>query len=1182
MNYSYTRTYILLFFLLLSTSVLRAQSNDRSRYQLLWRIDGPGISAPSYLFGTMHLTDKRVFDFSDSVLVALRNANGFAMEVDMDSAMSFMLSPDGPLLDTTNHLRRLLNEDEYRYVDSLVKQKTGSPLQAMKVKRLWFVEKLLIDEEEALKEHAPNSQNENIFLDGWLHQKATGLTKPVYSLERIQNQLHMMSADASEMQKEMFLANLGYYGDAQEKSDLFNARISFLDSLVNLYYNADMTKIANLVNTIEDSEHEEDGPGLSVRNIEMVDNLSALVRKGSIFAAVGVAHLPGDRGMIALLRKKGFTVSPVKATFTGVTKKERHRLDSLKGFSLNRIAEGFSIMLPGVPVSYPLPNMNRKMYVGSNNDEAGFAFCMDIPQLDTNNTRLVNAMINSMAARSNAKLQKSYPITYRNVQGTEAIMRQESGTFYIRLFIRNKRIFVFMHGVEGKADVSRSRDDFFKSLRFYEIARPVTVYDTLNFPKYGFSAVMPKDANFVETGKSSTGRPEEIYSAIDSENSISYVLRIEKMKRGYYNDDDRKMLADFRSLLYQQDSTLHVIDSTVTEKDGLPLYQIKYKHAHGYVSRLQYIARGNLGYCVYCMYDERKTDSSYWKRFFDAIKITPLQATAPVIPFTAPDSSFTVKGPELFTGGLLEDAQSSAVNIDYYKSMDSTSHAMYLVEVDRYSRYYSEDPDSMMERLSKFQDSNFVVVSKHNKIENGLPVYESELKGTYTHLRWFRKVIVVGHTVYNLGAIEPEEVVSKNYSKQFFASFTPGRKEKMDTLRLKQKKTLLLLKHLQGTDTALVNKAEEYLENFRVDSTEKKAVITALGKPFPADTGEHQIRVELLNSLENVVDGEVVHVAEQLFKENSNAEQRRRIINFLSRIPSDSSIRTLLRLAPELPMKSTYGGLTINYSFKQDSLYKRYLLEMIATAEKSPTFLNEFVQYTRYDSLWFSPQFEKYELNKLTPKMVTLFDYHVKQWKERDTSEHEDWLISNPLESVGRLLSLPGMPESAVPGFKQLLADTVISIRSIGARGLIGHGIKVDDKMLRSIIDDKSASYSFITDMKEDDKLSQIKHLLTPENVSRSYVTNYLEEDDYLVAIEQVTKVKVKDGKSFIFFRYKTEEDGDWQYLFHGPVEQSKINLDTYQEIYWIEDAEVIKDKKKLAAEAAKAYQEYLDNKSEE
>ncbi|HKO80940.1 MAG TPA: TraB/GumN family protein, partial [Chitinophagaceae bacterium] len=34
---------------------------------LLWRISGNGLTRPSYLFGTIHLTDKRVFNFGDSL-----------------------------------------------------------------------------------------------------------------------------------------------------------------------------------------------------------------------------------------------------------------------------------------------------------------------------------------------------------------------------------------------------------------------------------------------------------------------------------------------------------------------------------------------------------------------------------------------------------------------------------------------------------------------------------------------------------------------------------------------------------------------------------------------------------------------------------------------------------------------------------------------------------------------------------------------------------------------------------------------------------------------------------------------------------------------------------------------------------------------------------------------------------
>jgi uncharacterized protein YbaP (TraB family) len=55
-------------------------------------ISGNGLKNPSYLFGTMHLKDKRVFDFSDSVLVKLDECPTFAMEILPDSILKAVSS----------------------------------------------------------------------------------------------------------------------------------------------------------------------------------------------------------------------------------------------------------------------------------------------------------------------------------------------------------------------------------------------------------------------------------------------------------------------------------------------------------------------------------------------------------------------------------------------------------------------------------------------------------------------------------------------------------------------------------------------------------------------------------------------------------------------------------------------------------------------------------------------------------------------------------------------------------------------------------------------------------------------------------------------------------------------------------------------------------------------------------
>ncbi|RPD42796.1 TraB/GumN family protein [Chitinophaga barathri] len=1185
----------LLLALLMQTSVSHAQLQNRAKYQLLWRVEGPGMQSPSYLFGTMHLTDSRVFEFSDSVLAALRNANAFAMEVDMDSVMAYLFSPTGPLGDTVNHMRRILSPDEYRYVDSLVKEKTGGPLDQLKLKRLWFIEKLLINEVEELSKTADATRKPgSIFLDGWLHQKAIGLSKPVHSLERLENQLGMMSGNVTDVQKEIFLWGIGYNttgaGSAKKgREERLDQRVAYLDKLVNLYYQGDLDEITHILRDWEESG-DDDALHLTPRNREMSGNLATLMGKGSVFAAVGVAHLPGKTGMLALLREKGFTVTPVPATFTGMAGRERQRLDSMKGYPLNRIAEGYSVSLPGPPITYPIPNINRKMYIGASNSEAGFVFSLDIAQLATDKDELVKSMIANMARQGNSELQRTYPIVYRDMPGTEAVMLQKDIPFYVRVFIRNNRAFMFMHSAGTGTKDSSSRHDFFESVRFYDIVRATTVYDTLKIPQLGFSVILPADANHVRLEKD-VERPEEVYSALDNANNISYAVRVDKMKRGYYNSNDKDLLDGIRALVLEQDSLAQAIDSAVTVKDGLPCHQYTYRHTNGFLSRLHFIPRGNLAYTLFCSYDAARTDSSYWRRYLHAFRVLPLQAKAPAVSFTPADSSFTISGPELFTGGQNEALSSEGVFDGYfYVAMDSASFAMYLVQQEKYSRYYHNEPDSILDPFVRETDSAFSVGAVKQLKENGLQVYETEMKGRHNGLRWHRKAIIAGHTVYRLTAILPDEIASAGYAKQFFASFRPGSREKADTLRLEQKKLHLLLKDLQSADTAVFNRAGEYLENFSPDSSDVKSIISALGKPFPSDTGESQVKLRLLLSLRQTGGDASVNAAEKLFAATADFDQRTSILRYLNGLATDSSIRTFLRLVKELPDNSAPGWAIFNYTLKSDhdSIYRQYLPAMVATAEKHPAFLQAFVAFTGYDSIWLAPQFEQYELKRLLPGIERMFKQQLLTWKNRKADSDSAWMWQNSLVYTARVLGLPGMPATAETDLREMLADTVIAVRAVAAAGLINHGIRLNDKMLGSILADHSSGYYFVETLDKNNKLSNVRHLLTQEVMGRLTVGYYLSDDYEVNAIEQVTRVEVPQGKSpsvwLILYRYKTDDGGEWQYVLNGPFEKDAAKLNMEPDLlYWIaeEDADVVKDKQKLAAEAVKAWEEYQEEGEE-
>ena len=61
-----------------------AQDSQKD-YQLLWEISGNGLELNSYLFGSLHSNDKRLFNLTDSTYFALNNVNTISLETDMFS-----------------------------------------------------------------------------------------------------------------------------------------------------------------------------------------------------------------------------------------------------------------------------------------------------------------------------------------------------------------------------------------------------------------------------------------------------------------------------------------------------------------------------------------------------------------------------------------------------------------------------------------------------------------------------------------------------------------------------------------------------------------------------------------------------------------------------------------------------------------------------------------------------------------------------------------------------------------------------------------------------------------------------------------------------------------------------------------------------------------------------------------
>ena len=86
----------------------------------------------------------------------------------------------------------------------------------------------------------------------------------------------------------------------------------YFDTMLNVYKTQQLLAIENMFNKTELGMNENRDILLDNRNKNWVDQLKKILPERNIFMAVGAGHLVGENGLIALLKKAGYILRPLK------------------------------------------------------------------------------------------------------------------------------------------------------------------------------------------------------------------------------------------------------------------------------------------------------------------------------------------------------------------------------------------------------------------------------------------------------------------------------------------------------------------------------------------------------------------------------------------------------------------------------------------------------------------------------------------------------------------------------------------------------------------------------------------------------------------------------------------------------------------------------------------------------
>lgn len=287
MNLTRIRNVGFLVILLIWAGTATAQKSS-----LLWKISGNGLEKESYLFGTIHIICKEDFLMDERITSAFDQTEQLIMELDMSDPQLQSKMQQVSLNPGMKNLQNELDESTAKALDEFLIKSYGAGLAQLGILKPFVLSSMV------LLKVLPCTEVESY--EGFFTSRASASGKPVAGLETVDFQVGIFDQIPQEIQ----LEELGKLitGDSSKQD---------LEKLMATYRLEDLDAMYEVMNS---SGMVADYRVLMLddRNKTWVPKIEEAMQSKSVFVAVGAGHLGGEFGVIALLKKAGYTVDPIQ------------------------------------------------------------------------------------------------------------------------------------------------------------------------------------------------------------------------------------------------------------------------------------------------------------------------------------------------------------------------------------------------------------------------------------------------------------------------------------------------------------------------------------------------------------------------------------------------------------------------------------------------------------------------------------------------------------------------------------------------------------------------------------------------------------------------------------------------------------------------------------------------------
>lgn len=264
---------------------------------LLWEVTGKGLDKPAYIFGTMHLVCADDAVLSDPMKQVIKSADEIYMELDMDDLGELFAGATAGMMQGDTTLEQLLDAKDYDKVKNYFVQH-GQATEFTVLQKMQPMLTSAMVEANAATCGATNGM-EMIIL-----QEAKKSKKEIRGLETATFQASIFNEIPYRQQAKELLNAI----DSVESNKQMMAK------MFEVYKSQDIEKLYNFTQQGEFADEQIQDKLLNNRNRNWVDQFPVITKGKSLLIAVGAGHLGGKKGVISLLKAKGYTLRPLQNT----------------------------------------------------------------------------------------------------------------------------------------------------------------------------------------------------------------------------------------------------------------------------------------------------------------------------------------------------------------------------------------------------------------------------------------------------------------------------------------------------------------------------------------------------------------------------------------------------------------------------------------------------------------------------------------------------------------------------------------------------------------------------------------------------------------------------------------------------------------------------------------------------